>query len=73
MIEKLIKEYEQKIQERQAVIEQLSEVVREHRKEGTCGFYDSIDEVLALRKGERALQQAYAQFIVDLRDIIDIN
>lgn len=71
MIEKLIAQYKQKIAEQDLLIDELTTVVRNYRKDDELpGYYDYIGEVLAMRKGKLALKQAYVQFIYELKEVV---
>lgn len=68
-IGKLIDEYNERADQQQTSVDHFSEAVKQYRKDGVPSFYDSIDEVLALRKGARALRDAYRRFVKDLREV----
>lgn len=68
-IGKLINEYNERAQQQQTSVDHFSEAVKQYRKDGVPSFYDSIDEVLALRKGAQALRDAYKRFAKELEEI----
>ena len=69
MIFMLIEQYEQKQAELVLLIEEINVTVRRYRKDG--GPNGDLDELLIMRKGKWALVQAYAQFIIELKEIAE--
>lgn len=69
---KLIDGYEEMARQQQESVKHFNDAMKQYRKDGVPSFYDSADEVLALRKGARALRDAYKRFARELGEI-EIN